>query len=94
VLAFPKPSTSGRDNREVGISRVPPISEELDDLFVNAMPIARRLPRLVEESGWTGWNKLGRIDSPSSPGTGLTVNVRRTATHERSAADPRAVAMR
>jgi hypothetical protein len=66
----------------------------LDDLFVNAMPIARRLPRLVEESGWTGWNKLGRIDSPSSPGTGLTVNVRRTATHERSAADPRAVAMR
>jgi DNA-binding transcriptional MerR regulator len=35
----------------------------LDEVFVNAVPIARRLLRLLEERGWTGWTKLERIDS-------------------------------
>ena len=34
--------------------------ELLDEVFVNAVPIARRLLRLLEERGWTGWTKLQR----------------------------------
>jgi DNA-binding transcriptional MerR regulator len=37
----------------------------LDEVFVNAVPIARRLLRLLEERGWTGWTKLERIRTPS-----------------------------
>jgi DNA-binding transcriptional MerR regulator len=36
----------------------------LDEVFVNAVPIARRLLLLLEERGWTGWTKLERIDPP------------------------------
>jgi DNA-binding transcriptional MerR regulator len=36
----------------------------LDEVFVNAVPSARRLLRLLEERGWTGWTKLERIDPP------------------------------
>jgi DNA-binding transcriptional MerR regulator len=38
----------------------------LDEVFVNAVPVARRLLRLLEERGWTGWTKLERIDPRSS----------------------------
>lgn len=41
----------------------------LDEVFVNAVPVARRLLRLLEERGWTGWTKLQRIDSSSSSAT-------------------------
>ena len=34
--------------------------ELLDEVFVNAVPIARQLLRLLEERGWTGWTKLER----------------------------------
>jgi len=37
----------------------------LDEVFVNAVPIARTLLRLLEERGWTGWTKLERIGRPS-----------------------------
>jgi DNA-binding transcriptional MerR regulator len=37
----------------------------LDEVFVNAVPVARELLRLLEERGWTGWTKLERIDPPS-----------------------------
>lgn len=33
----------------------------LDEVFINAVPVARRLLRLLEERGWTGWTKLERI---------------------------------
>lgn len=33
----------------------------LDAVFVNAVPMARRLLRELEERGWTGWTKLQRI---------------------------------
>ncbi len=36
----------------------------LDEVFVNAVPVARRLLLLLEERGWTGWTKLERIDPP------------------------------
>lgn len=37
----------------------------LDEVFVNAVPFARRLLRLLEERGWRGWTQLERIDPPS-----------------------------
>ena len=39
----------------------------LDEVFVNAVPVARRLLRLLEERGWTGWTKLERISPPLEP---------------------------
>jgi len=39
--------------------------ELLDEVFVNAVPIARRLLRLLEERGWTGWTKLERTGQGS-----------------------------
>ena len=37
----------------------------LDEVFVNAVPCANRLLRLLEERGWRGWTHLERIGSPS-----------------------------
>jgi DNA-binding transcriptional MerR regulator len=37
----------------------------LDEVFVNAVPFARRLLRLLEERGWRGWTQLERIGPPS-----------------------------
>lgn len=45
----------------------------LDEVFIDAVPSARRLMRLLEERGWTGWTRLERVDpscdrtAPSSP---------------------------
>ena len=36
----------------------------LDEVFVNAVPIARRLLRLLEERGWSGWTKVERCRLP------------------------------
>lgn len=36
----------------------------LDEVFLNAAPIAARLLELIEERGWTGWTKLQRIGPP------------------------------
>lgn len=37
----------------------------LDEVFVNAVPCARKLLRLLEERGWRGWTQLERIGPPS-----------------------------
>ena len=37
----------------------------LDEVFVNAVPVAQRLLCLLEERGWTGWTKLERVRPPS-----------------------------
>jgi DNA-binding transcriptional MerR regulator len=36
----------------------------LDEVFINTLPIARTLLRLLEERGWTGWTQLERISNP------------------------------
>jgi DNA-binding transcriptional MerR regulator len=36
--------------------------ELLDSVFLNAVPVAPRLLKLLEERGWTGWTRLERID--------------------------------
>jgi DNA-binding transcriptional MerR regulator len=38
--------------------------ELLDQVFVDAVPVARGLLRLLEERGWRGWTRLERIDRP------------------------------
>jgi len=34
----------------------------LDSMFLDQVPVAADLMRLVEERGWTGWTKLERVD--------------------------------
>ena len=34
----------------------------LDSMFLDQVPIAGELRRLLEERGWTGWTKLERGD--------------------------------
>lgn len=34
----------------------------LDSMFLDQVPVAGELMRLVEERGWTGWTKLERVD--------------------------------
>lgn len=36
----------------------------LDEVFLNAVPCARTLLRLLEERGWKGWTQLERISPP------------------------------
>lgn len=36
--------------------------ELLDSVFLNTVPIASRLMKLLEERGWTGWTRLERMD--------------------------------
>lgn len=35
----------------------------LDEVFISAVPVGRRLLALLEERGWTGWTKLERLPS-------------------------------
>jgi len=39
------------------------LAELLDSVFLESMPVARRLMELLEERGWRGWTKLERIPS-------------------------------
>jgi DNA-binding transcriptional MerR regulator len=39
----------------------PDLVELLDSMFVEQVPIARELMRLIEERGWTGWTQLERL---------------------------------
>ena len=40
--------------------------ELLDEVFVNAVPVAGQLLRLLTERGWTGWTKLERVNATSA----------------------------
>lgn len=42
----------------------------LDSVFLDSLPIAHRLLRLLEERGWTGWTRLERVapDRAGAPG--------------------------
>jgi DNA-binding transcriptional MerR regulator len=40
------------------------LAELLDSVFLDSVPIARRLLQLLEERGWRGWTKLERISPP------------------------------
>ena len=40
--------------------------ELLDSIFLDSVPMARRLLTLLEQRGWTGWTRLERIDPAGS----------------------------
>lgn len=40
----------------------------LDEVFINALPTARHLLRLLEQRGWTGWTKLERTSTHAAAG--------------------------
>jgi DNA-binding transcriptional MerR regulator len=45
------------------------LAELLDSVFLDAVPVAPRLLKLLEERGWTGWTRLERTDpAPERPG--------------------------
>lgn len=55
------------DEAEWQAFAVDPMSEDLvdllDSMFLDQVPVAADLRRLLEERGWTGWTKLERMDS-------------------------------
>lgn len=42
------------------------LAELLDTMFLDRVPVAGELIRLVEQRGWRGWTKLERIEPPRS----------------------------
>jgi len=44
------------------------LAELLDSVFLDSLPIARRLMDLLEERGWTGWTNIRRVDRTVSGG--------------------------
>jgi DNA-binding transcriptional MerR regulator len=41
----------------------------LDEVFINSVPVARQLLRLLEDRGWTGWTKIQRSGQQRTPRT-------------------------
>ena len=56
-----------------------PMSDELvdllDSMFLDQVPIAGNLMRLLEERGWTGWTQLQRIDPTPGERCGVVLEV-------------------
>ncbi len=58
-----------QDIEEVGEAQMadfdldPELVALLDQVFLDAVPVGRRLLRLLEERGWKGWTKLERVDA-------------------------------
>ncbi len=50
--AHPGPGTLGG---------APELVELLDRVFIDSVPCARELMRLIHERGWTGWTRLERV---------------------------------
>ncbi len=50
------------------------LADLLDSMFVDQVPIARELMRLLEERGWTGWTKLVPIPGATRSGEGSVVS--------------------
>ena len=44
----------------------PDLADLLDSMFVDQVPVARELMRLVEDRGWTGWTVLSRVEGPTA----------------------------
>lgn len=58
----------------------------LDGVFINAVPVARQLLRLLEERGWTGWTRIERIGESRKP-----AHSRSVATSEVDGSSPSAI---
>ena len=51
----------------------------LDEVFLDLVPMARRLLELLEERGWKGWTRLERVHAPPELGAGQGPGIRRAA---------------
>lgn len=65
VAMFEEDAEKGAEDEAVDFSLDDELVALLDEVFLNAVPVARTLLRLLEERGWTGWTKLERIGPPS-----------------------------
>ena len=61
------------------------LAELLDSMFVDQVPIARELMRLLEERGWTGWTKL--VPIPGATGAGRSAEGSVVSRHAGDAAE-------
>ena len=61
VAMFEEDAKRWSDDQVADFALDDELVELLDSVFVNAVPCARRLLRLLEERGWRGWTKLERI---------------------------------
>lgn len=53
-------AAEGWDTRDYEVSDE--LAELLDSVFLDSLPIARRLLNLLEARGWTGWTNIRRTD--------------------------------
>ena len=65
VRMFEADEAHGSEEQAADFALDDELTTLLDEVFINAVPVARRLLRLLEERGWTGWTKLERIRTPS-----------------------------
>jgi DNA-binding transcriptional MerR regulator len=65
VAMFEDDAEHGTDDQIADFALDDELVALLDEVFLNAVPVARRLLDLLEARGWTGWTKLERVH-PSS----------------------------
>ena len=44
-----------------------PLDDKLVEMFLNTVPVAKTLLRLIDDRGWTGWTKLERKKPHAAP---------------------------
>ena len=65
VMTFEKDAEHWTEDQAADFALDDDLVALLDEVFVNAVPVAARLLQLLEERGWTGWTKLERVRTPS-----------------------------
>jgi DNA-binding transcriptional MerR regulator len=65
VAMFEADADSWSEEQDDHFGLDPELVTLLDEVFINTLPIARTLLRLLEQRGWTGWTQLERISSRS-----------------------------
>jgi DNA-binding transcriptional MerR regulator len=65
VAMFEQDTEHWSDDQNADFALDSKLAALLDEVFLNAVPFARRLLRLLEERGWRGWTQLERISPPS-----------------------------
>src|SRR3954465_583165 len=61
----------GWDNHDENITDE--LADLLDSVFLDSVPIARRLMELLEKRGWRGWAQHGRVSSKMRPLVAFTL---------------------
>jgi hypothetical protein len=77
VALFDADADNWNDDQVADFALDDELVELLDEVFLNAVPAARRLLRLLQERGWTGWTKLERTRNPHNGPPSTTTDPRR-----------------